>query len=74
MQPDGSIVREELSEAERRELFEAQVLPYLDRLYSGALRYTRNPTEAEDLVQEAVAKAYTAFHQFQQGTNLRAWL
>jgi RNA polymerase sigma-70 factor (ECF subfamily) len=73
-QPDGSIVREELTEAERRRLFEEQVLPYLDRLYSAALRYTRNGSDAEDLVQEAVAKAYSAFHQYQQGTNLRAWL
>jgi RNA polymerase sigma-70 factor (ECF subfamily) len=73
-QADGSIVREELTEPERRDLFEQQVLPYLDRLYSAALRYTRNPADAEDLVQEAVAKAYSAFHQFQQGTNLRAWL
>jgi RNA polymerase sigma-70 factor (ECF subfamily) len=74
VQPDGSILRAELTEVERRRLFEEQVLPHLDRLYAAALRYTRNPTDAEDLVQEAVAKAYSRFHQFQQGTNLRAWL
>jgi RNA polymerase sigma-70 factor, ECF subfamily len=73
-QPDGSIVRAELTDRQRRDLFEEQVLPNLDRLYSAALRYTRNPADAEDLVQEAIAKAFAAFHQFQQGTNLRAWL
>ncbi|MDX1659008.1 MAG: sigma-70 family RNA polymerase sigma factor [Nitriliruptorales bacterium] len=71
---DGEIVRTELTEDERRRLFEEQVIPHLDRLYGGALRYTRDPSDAEDLVQETVAKAYSAFHQFQQGTNLKAWL
>jgi RNA polymerase sigma-70 factor, ECF subfamily len=73
-QPDGSIVRTELTEAERRRLFEEQAMPYVDRLYSAALRYTRDPDDAQDLVQDAMAKAYSAFHQFQQGTNLKAWL
>ncbi len=73
-QPDGSVRRQELSERERRERFEVEVLPHLDRLYSAALRYTRDPTDAEDLVQESVAKAYRSFHQYQPGTNLRAWL
>jgi RNA polymerase sigma-70 factor (ECF subfamily) len=59
---------------ERGERFEAEVLPYLDQLYSAALRMTRNPADAEDLVQETFAKAYASFHQFQQGTNLKAWL
>ncbi len=67
-------VRQELTEKERQQLFEEQALPYLDRLYSAALRYTRNPADAEDLVQETFAKAYSAFHQFEPGTNLRAWL
>ncbi|MDP8930651.1 MAG: sigma-70 family RNA polymerase sigma factor [Actinomycetota bacterium] len=67
-------VRQELTEEERQQLFEEQALPYLDRLYSAALRYTRNPADAEDLVQETFAKAYSAFHQFEPGTNLRAWL
>jgi RNA polymerase sigma-70 factor, ECF subfamily len=71
---DASPVRNELSEAERLERFEAEVLPHLDRLYSAALRYTRDPTDAEDLVQETVAKAYRSFHQYRPGTNLRAWL
>jgi len=59
---------------ERGERFEQEVLPYLDQLYSAALRMTRNPADAEDLVQETFAKAYASFHQFQQGTNLKAWL
>lgn len=71
---DGTIVRTELSDDERRRLFEEQVMPEVDRLFGAAMRYTRDPTDAEDLVQEAVAKAYSAFHQYQQGTNLRAWL
>jgi len=50
------------------------VLPYLDQLYAAAVRMTRNPADAEDLVQETFAKAYASFHQFQQGTNLKAWL
>jgi RNA polymerase sigma-70 factor, ECF subfamily len=67
-------VRTELSDAERSARFTAEALPYLDALYSAALRYTRNPADAEDLVQDAYAKAYAAFHQFRPGTNLRAWL
>ena len=59
---------------ERGERFESDVLPFLDQLYSAALRMTRNPADAEDLVQETFAKAYASFHQFQQGTNLKAWL
>ena len=47
---------------------------YLDQLYSAAMRMTRNPQDAEDLVQETYAKAFAAFHQFKQGTNLKAWL
>ncbi len=71
---DGTLLRTELTEAERQRLFEEQVMPELDRLYGGAMRYTRNPADAEDLLQEAMAKAYSSFHQYQQGTNLRAWL
>jgi RNA polymerase sigma-70 factor (ECF subfamily) len=67
-------VRSEMSEAERHARFTAEALPYLDALYSAALRYTRNPPDAEDLVQDAFAKAYAAFHQYRPGTNLRAWL
>ncbi|HEY3603853.1 MAG TPA: sigma-70 family RNA polymerase sigma factor [Sporichthyaceae bacterium] len=54
--------------------FEQDALPYLDQLYAAAMRMTRNPSDAEDLVQETFAKAFGAFHQYQQGTNLKAWL
>jgi RNA polymerase sigma-70 factor (ECF subfamily) len=54
--------------------FERDALPYLDQLYPAALRMTRNPADAEDLVQETFVKAYSAFHQFAEGTNLKAWL
>ncbi|MDA8323410.1 MAG: sigma-70 family RNA polymerase sigma factor [Actinomycetota bacterium] len=59
---------------ERNERFERDVLPYLDQLYAAAMRMTRHPADAEDLVQETFAKAYGSFHQFQAGTNLKAWL
>ncbi len=49
-------------------------MPYIDQLYSAALRMTRNPADAEDLVQETFVKAFSSFHQFQEGTNLKAWL
>ncbi|HEU5160138.1 MAG TPA: sigma factor, partial [Streptosporangiaceae bacterium] len=58
----------------RRDRFERDVLPFLDQLYSAALRVTRNPADAEDLVQETFAKAFASFHQFREGTNLKAWL
>ena len=54
--------------------FERDALPFLDQLYSAAMRMTRNPADAEDLVQETFAKAYGSFHQFRPGTNLKAWL
>ncbi|MBA2894282.1 RNA polymerase sigma-70 factor (ECF subfamily) [Nonomuraea soli] len=59
---------------QRSERFERDVMPYLDQLYSAALRMTRHPADAEDLVQETFAKAFASFHQFQEGTNLKAWL
>lgn len=62
------------TDTERRARFERDAMQYLDQLYSGALRMTRNPEDAEDLVQEAFARAYSSFHQYKPGTNLRAWL
>ena len=62
------------SSAARAARFEADALQYLDQLYSAALRMTRNPADAEDLVQETFAKAFAAFHQYKPGTNLKAWL
>ena len=54
--------------------FAEQAMPYMDQLYSHALRMTRNAADAEDLVQETYLKAYRGFGGFQEGTNLRAWL
>jgi len=54
--------------------FEAEALPLLSGMYSAAYRLTRNPADAEDLVQETYLRAYRGFHQFQEGTNLKAWL
>ena len=52
----------------------AEALGHSRQLYSAASRMTRNPADAEDLVQETYARAYASFHQFKEGTNLRAWL
>ncbi|TFC19551.1 sigma-70 family RNA polymerase sigma factor [Cryobacterium algoritolerans] len=57
-----------------RDLFEEQALPFIDQLYAAAMRMTRNPSDAQDLVQETFVKAFAAFTQFEQGTNLKAWL
>ena len=54
--------------------FERDALQYSSQLYSAALRMTRNPADAEDLVQETFLKAYRAYHTFTEGTNLKAWL
>ncbi|MDO5492743.1 MAG: sigma-70 family RNA polymerase sigma factor [Nesterenkonia sp.] len=62
------------TDAQRRLRFERDAMQYVDQLYSAALRMTRNPQDAEDLVQEAYTKAYSAFHQYRPGTNLKAWL
>ncbi len=59
---------------ERQARFERDALPFLDQLYAAALRMTRNQADAEDLVQETFVKAFAAFHQFTEGTNLKAWL
>jgi len=62
------------SAEDRTARFERDALPFLDQLYGAAMRMTRNPADAEDLVQETFAKAYSSFHQFRPGTNLKAWL
>lgn len=54
--------------------FETQVLPLRRDLYGTALRYTRNPADAEDLVQDTLVRAYAAWPRFQPGSNLRGWL
>ena len=60
--------------ASRVAAFESSALEYLDPLYSAALRMTHNPQDAEDLVQDTYLKAFAAFHQYEPGTNLKAWL
>nr|WP_308214960.1 sigma-70 family RNA polymerase sigma factor [Salinibacterium sedimenticola] len=64
----------ERSAAELRDLFEEQAMPLMDQLYAAAMRMTRNPADASDLVQETFVKAFAAFARFEQGTNLKAWL
>lgn len=60
--------------ADDKKRFQEEALPLLDSLYGAALRMTRNPADAEDLVQEAMMRAYRAFNRFEPGTNLKAWL
>ena len=67
-------MRRELDHEERVRAFEAEALPHLDRLYAAALRYVRRPADADDLVQEALTTAFRAFHQVEEGSNVRAWL
>jgi RNA polymerase sigma-70 factor (ECF subfamily) len=62
------------SDAELTARFERDAIPIMDQLYGGALRMTRNPADAEDLVQETMVKAYAGFRSFRAGTNLKAWL
>jgi len=72
--PLPSTVQETTEPADKRDLFEEQALPFIDQLYAAAMRMTRNPSDAQDLVQETFVKAFAAFKQFEQGTNLKAWL
>src|ERR1700720_2476342 len=60
--------------SEKRRLFEQEVLPHLDVLFTAALYLTRNQEEANDLCQETMLRAYRFFHQYTAGTNCRAWL
>jgi len=70
----GSMVMSIETQEERVARFERDVMPFLDSLYGAALRMTRKPADAEDLVQEATMKAFAAFDSFTEGTNLKAWL
>jgi RNA polymerase sigma-70 factor (ECF subfamily) len=69
---DPTVTQE--SSAELLARFEEHALGYLDQLYGAAMRMTRNPADAEDLVQETFTKAFSSFSQFKPGTNLKAWL
>lgn len=62
------------SDEERKARFEREAMQYIDQLYAAALRMARNQADAQDLVQEAYTKAFSAFHQYKPGTNLKAWL
>ena len=72
LKPSGALVLDQRADVLAR--FERDALPLLDTLYSGALRLTRDPHQAEDLVQETFAKAFAAFSSFEDGTNIKAWL
>lgn len=71
---DGNRAPGDESVEDRTARFERDAMPLLDQLYGAALRMTRNPADAEDLVQETFLKAYSAFGSFRRGTNLKAWL
>ena len=60
--------------AQMKARFESEALQFTNQLYAAALRYTKDPHDAEDLVQDTYAKAFVSFHQFEPGTNLKAWL
>ena len=66
--------REKETLAARKARFEKDALVFTSQLYGAALRYTKNTHDAQDLVQDTYAKAFTSFHQFEPGTNLKAWL
>ena len=68
------IDRQKETLAERKARFERDALVFTSQLYGAALRYTKNSHDAQDLVQDTYAKAFTSFHQFEPGTNLKAWL
>lgn len=71
---DEPATTETETDAERAARFERDALGYLDQLYGAALRMTRNPADAEDVVQDTYTKAFSSFDQFKPGTNLKAWL
>ena len=61
-------------EDQGQDSFESQAIPLMPELYGAAMKFTRNPTDAEDLIQETFLKAFKAWHQYENGTNLKAWL
>jgi len=67
-------VMDETTTPDPRRDFEEQAIPFMDQLYAAAMRMTRNPADAADLVQETFVKAYGSWSTFTQGTNLKAWL
>lgn len=72
-----SVSRTEPSPTDRADVerrFTRDAMPYLDQLYGAAMKMTRNPQDAQDLVQETFMKAFAAFESFTEGTNLKAWL
>lgn len=73
-EPDQGVDLDAETPQERAARFERDAMMYLDQLYGAALRMTRNPADAEDLVQDTYVKAFSSFHQFTPGTNLKAWL
>ena len=62
------------SVAEKKARFERDAMQYTNQMYAAALRYTKDPHDAQDLVQDTYAKAFVSFHQFEPGTNLKAWM
>ena len=70
--PAGALATENI--VDRTARFERDAMQFTNQLYAAAMRYTKNPHDAQDLVQDTYAKAFTSFHQFEPGTNLKAWL
>ena len=71
---DSPAMTSDQTDAAKRDDFVEQAMQYADQLYGAAMRMTRNPADAADLVQETLLKAYSAYDSYKQGTNLRAWL
>jgi RNA polymerase sigma-70 factor, ECF subfamily len=74
MGPRSPVQQEQANRSDLESRFEAEALPLLPGMYSTAFRLTRNASDAEDLIQETFLRAFRGFHQFQEGTNLKAWL